>query len=131
MRPLSEVLESVYALPNELHARMALGRQVSLLGLLQDTGYPAMKDKIDVAALQAGLRERHGIVDCWLRYSADKDVSWGWFFEKDRRGRYVVGLKSGFSERARADIADPWLACAYFIEQELEAILGSSRAAPR
>jgi hypothetical protein len=124
MKPLTEVLEAVYALPREFEARVSLGQHVSLLALVEATGYLEAKDVIDEAMLAAGLRTRPAVVNGWLRYSADKQEAWGWFFEVDRRGRYGVGLKSGFCERTRGEIADPCSACASFIKEELDAILG-------
>ena len=127
MRSTSEVLERVYDLPLELRARLALGRRVSLISLLLETGYLDARDAIDVEMLRGGLRERGAILQNWLRYSSDKIDTWGWFFEVDRRGTYAVGLKTGFSQRTRCEIADPWFACASYIKEELEAIIGCQR----
>jgi hypothetical protein len=113
-------------LPLSLKAEVALRRQVSLLGLVKGTGYPAIRSDVDVALLKGGIRERHEILERWLRYSAEKESAWGWFLELDRRGSYLVGLRSGFSDKARYEIADPWEACAFFIKQELEAIMGAT-----
>jgi hypothetical protein len=124
MQTISDVLERVFVLPEELRSHLALGRHVSLLGLVGATGYPSVRTTVDVAVLHAGLRERRAILERWLRYSAEKEVTWGWFFEVDHRGFYVVGSKTGFSERMRCQIADPWFACASFIKEELESIVG-------
>ena len=124
MRPASDVLERVYSLPLEMRARLALGRRVSLITLVAETGYPEMRTHVDVAMLRAGLQERRAILQSWLRYSAEKVETWGWFFETDRSGTYAVGLKTGFSEKTRCGIADPWAAYASFIKEELEAIVG-------
>jgi len=119
----SDCLERIYDLPGVLHAHVALGRPVSLPALVTETGYPEVSSQVDVAMLRRGLNERLAIVENWLHYAAEKDASWGWFFEIDRRGSYSVGLKSGYSEAARHEIADPWEACATFIKHELDAIL--------
>ena len=120
----SEVLERVYVLPSELRAQLAIGRYVSLWSLVAETDYPTVRDEVDVEVLRSGLCGRGTIVQDWLRYSSEKAVSWGWFFEIDRRGRYAVGLKTGFSEKTRCEISDPWEACAFFIKEELDAIVG-------
>jgi hypothetical protein len=122
----TETLERIYELPVSLKAEMALRSEVSLLGLVMSTGYPVIRSDVDVALLQDGIRWRREILGRWLRYSAEKDATWGWFFEVDRRGSYSVGRRSGFSEKARFEIADPWEACAFFIKQELDAIVGTS-----
>jgi hypothetical protein len=122
---ITETLERIYALPVSLKAEMALRRQVSLLGLVKSTGYPAIKADVNVALLQGEMRERREILESWLHYSAEKEAAWGWFLEMDRRGHYGVGLRSGFSARARFEMADPWEACAFFIKQELDAIMGT------
>jgi len=104
---------------------MALRSQVSLLGLVTGTGYAAIRSDVDVALLQDGIHGRREILESWLRYSAEKEATWGWFLEADRRGRYLVGLRSGFSDKARYEVTDPWEACAFFIKQELDAIVGT------
>src|SRR5688572_13163345 len=121
----SEVLERVYVLPSELRARLALGCYVSLWSLVAETDYPTVRGEVDVEVLRSGLCGREVVLQDWLRYSSEKTASWGWFFEVDRRGKYAVGLKTGFSEKTRCEILDPWEACAYFIKEELDAIVGS------
>lgn len=123
---ITETLERIYALPVSLKAEMALRSQVSLLGLVKSIGYPAIRSDVNVALLKDGIRERREILERWLRYSAEKEPAWGWFFELNHRGSYAVGLRSGFSDKALGEITDPWEACAFFIKQELEAILGAS-----
>lgn len=125
MQAVSQTLERIYALPHELRGRIDLGHRVSLLALVEETGYSKARDAIDVSLINSGLRERRAILDAWLRYSSEKKETWGWFFEVDSRGKYAVGLKTGFSERTRCEIPDPWDACASFIKEELEAILGA------
>ena len=131
MRAISDVLERVYDLPLELRARLAMGRSVSLISLMAETGYLDVRGAIDLETLQAGLRERHAILQSWLLYSSEKGDTWGWFFEVDRGGTYAVGLKTGFSERTRCEIKDPWAACASFIKEEIEAIVGCHSVCPR
>ena len=122
---INETLERIYALPISLKAEMALRRQVSLLGLVTNTGYPAIRGNVDVALLQARIRGRREILESWLRYSAEKEATWGWLFQADRHGRYLVELRSGFSDKARCEVTDPWEACAFFIKPELDAIVGT------
>ena len=122
---IDETLERIYALPVSLKAEMALRSQVSLFGLATSTGYPTIRSDVDVALLQAGIRGRREILESWLRYSAEKEATWGWFLEADRHGRYLVGLRSGFSDKARCEVTDPWEACAFYIKQELDAIMGT------
>jgi hypothetical protein len=131
MRATGDVLERVYALPVEMRVRLAFGRRVSLITLVSETGYPDVRTDVDVAAVRAGLRKRSAILQSWLRYSTEKVETWGWFFEVDRRGTYAVGLKTGFSEKTRCEITDPWAACASFIKEELDAIVGCAQTSPR
>src|SRR4051812_24678786 len=129
--PLLEVLERIYELPHALETRLWLGRPVSLQGLVAETGYPAVAERIDAEVLRLGLQERQAIVGVWLRYSTGKQAAWGWFFEEDRRGFFTVGMRSRYSDQTRCEIANRWAACAYFIKQELDAITGRPAAAPK
>lgn len=128
---LPEVLERIYELPHALATRRLLGRPVSLQGLLAGTGYPAVAGRIDAEVLRAGLRERDEIVRTWLRYSAAKETAWGWFFEEDRQGFFTVGMRARYSDLTRCEVSDRWVACGYFIKQELDAIAGVAAPAPK
>ncbi len=114
-----EAMERIFCLPVEFRLR----GQVSLLGLVQATGYPALADRIGVEDLRGALRGRMGIVEAWVRYSTEKPASWGWFLEGLHKGCYLTGSMTRSLETpiATADAAE---ACAYFIKAELEAILG-------
>src|SRR5258708_39660042 len=96
---------------------------VSLLGLVQASGYPGHEAEIGVEALRAALLGRPGIVSAWLVYSAEKQANWGWFFEGPDKGCYLVGSRTRSLE-CPISTQDAAEACAYFIKAELEAVLG-------
>jgi len=123
---LPDVLERVVTLAREItfRTKMVPTQSLSLVELVQQSGYLQCREEIDVGALRGALRERAEILEAWLRYSADKEANWGWFFERDRRRGYAVGLRTGLSPETRCEMTDPWEACAYFIKHEVEAIVG-------
>jgi len=133
MRPaassLPEALERVVALAREIAFRTSVvpTHSLSLVELVRESGYLQFRDQIDPAALRAVLKGRTEIVEAWLQYSKDKEANWGWFFERERRPGYAVGLRTGFSPETRCEISDRWEACAYYIKHEFEAILGAPR----
>ena len=123
---LPDVLERTVTLAREITFRTKIvpSQPTSLVELLRESGYLSFRNEIDCATLHSALKERAAIVEAWLRYSADKEANWGWFFERDRRPGYSVGLRTGHSPETRCEISNPWEACAYFIKHELEAIVG-------
>jgi hypothetical protein len=119
MHDLEETMEWMFCLPTALR----LKGPVSLAKLAEDTGYLGHRQAIDVARLQAAIRNRQGLIDSWLDYSAEKSADWGWFFEGPNRGRYLVGSRKYSIEGSR-QLADASEACAHFIKGEFDALLG-------
>jgi hypothetical protein len=64
------------------------------------------------------LNSEPELVDEWLRWSADKRTSQGYYFLVEDR-HYVVGYFPG-DERVKFD--DPVLACANFVVKEINEI---------
>ena len=52
MRATSDILEQMYDLPLELRARLALGRRVSLISLIAETGYLEVRGAVDIETLR-------------------------------------------------------------------------------
>jgi hypothetical protein len=117
---LEEAIERVFCLPTAFHLR----GPASLMLLVQETGYVRHREALTVERLQAGIRGRQGLVDSWLRYSAEKEADWGWFFQGPDRGVYRVGKCNHFLAGPR-QFTDAGEACAFFIRSEFEALAGN------
>lgn len=124
---LPEVLERVINLAREVtfRTRIVPTHSLSLVELVRESGYLRFRNEIDLVALRTALKDRTEIVEVWLQYSKDKEANWGWFFERERRPGYAVGLRTGLSPETRCEISDPGEACAYYIKHEFEAIVGA------
>ena len=115
----TDVLENIFSLPVELRLRS----NVSLLTLVENTGYPDFSDQIDVLIIKEAIRGRHGLINAWLDYSQEKSENWGWFMEGPDDGIYLVGSRTRSIEMPH-QIRDVEEACAHFIKAELDAVLG-------
>jgi hypothetical protein len=115
----SEVLERIFDLPIVFRLR----GQVSLLHLIEETGYLRYREQIDAPLLQTAIRGRHGLIEAWHTYSREKQEDCGWFFEGPDDGCYLVGSQR-YSFEGPRQIRDAGEACAYFIKGELESIGG-------
>ena len=116
---LEETIEHMLCLPAEFRLRGS----ASLALLAESTGYLQYQDTIDVDRLRAAIRERQGLVDSWLVYSAEKQADWGWFFEGPDGGIYLTGSRRDSIDGPK-QLSDPGEACACFIKGEFVSLLG-------
>src|SRR5438552_2012226 len=86
----SEVLEKIFSLPLEFRLRP----NISLLRLVENTGYAGCPDQIDVSTIKQAIRGRHGLISIWFDYSREKSENWGWFLEGPDDGIYLVGSRT-------------------------------------
>ena len=116
-RTVQDVVTSVCSIPADFHRR----GDVSVVRLLEKSGYDAMRDAITVSLVQQHLQAHPHLIDDWAGYSEDKRCSSGWFFD-DRR--YTTGHYSSSAGRSREQIfSERSQACAEFIKHELDSIL--------
>ena len=116
-RTIQQVVMSVCSIPADFQRR----GNVSVIRLLEDSGYRAFRDAIGVAEIQQHLQTHPDLIDDWSGYSSDKRCSSGWLFDDNRSSirHYSSGKgrsrEQTFGERSRA--------CAEFIKRELDSIL--------
>ena len=112
---IEEVVEKVCAIPSDFRRR----GDVSVVYLLEESQYDAVRDAVTVDIIQHHLQSRPHLIDDWSGYSMDKRCSSGWYFNdhsaighfSSEHGHTQVQI---FRKRARA--------CAEFIKLELESI---------
>jgi len=105
----------------ELPVRFAARGDVSVLKLLDESGYGHDRGSISVDVVFAYLAQHPNLVNAWLGYSADKRVSSGWYFKETPGNMFEVGY---YPAGERLSIGDRTRACAEFIVREVRAIAG-------
>ena len=112
---VQDVVEKVCTIPADFHRR----GNVSVVYLLEESGYATFRDAVTVRIIQQHLQAHPHLIDVWAGYSEDQRCD-GWYFD-DRRtsiGHYSSGAGTAheqkFSERSQA--------CAEYIKHELESI---------
>ena len=112
-----DVVTKVCAVPSDLHQR----GDVSVVRLLQESGYEAVRGAVSAPAIQQHLETHPHLIDEWAVYSNDKRRSSGWYFDDSR---YSTGHFSSAAGRTREQVfSERSRACAEFIKHELDSIL--------
>ena len=120
-----EVAAKIVTLPGEFHR---LGN-VSILSLLQATGYFEFHDQIAEEDIREALIRFPERVEEWIQYSEDKRTSSGWYVIQNDEGLYETGyISDACTPTKRVQYENVVDACASFIKHEIEDIrLGSYR----
>jgi len=114
---VQEVVTRICAIPADSHRR----RDVSVVRLLEESGYETLRDVIGVAEIRQHLEVHPRLISSWAGYSEDKRGGSGWYFIQRRRCVGYFSSDEGksweqvFDERSRA--------CAEFIKHEIDSIL--------
>lgn len=116
-----DVIDAILSLP----LVVKLWPEKSLAAWLATTGYAALADAVDEAAIRSALRQRSGTTKAWLLYSKHKTADWGWYCEPDGDGNFLVGRRDE-ETRSPDRFADEVAATAALIKRELEAIRSPS-----
>ena len=112
-----DVVTKICAIPSDFHRR----GDVSVVRLLQDSAYEAVRDAIGVPVIRQHLETHPHLIDAWADYSNDKRCSSGWYFDDSR---YSTGHFSSAAGRTREQIfSERSEGCAEFIKHELDSIL--------
>jgi hypothetical protein len=113
---IEDVVEKVCSIPADFHRR----GDVSVVYLLEESGYDTVRGAITVSVIQQHLQAHPHLIDDWAGYSEDQRCSSGWFFD-DRR--YTTGHYSSSAGRSHEQaFGERSQACAEFIKHELESI---------
>src|ERR1700757_4075712 len=86
--------------------------------LISDSGIRKCPAALTSANIEAHLRSQAALVDHWLKWSANKRVTSGWYFAR-RSGRLVVGFHP---QGETLTFDDPVVACSEFVVREVSAI---------
>lgn len=107
----------------DLPLRFKARRTVSVVQLVDESGYRAAPTELTVDAVSAHLREHPQLIEAWLRYSEDKRRSSGWYVTRRSSDTFEVGYYPGGE---RFSVVSPTSACAEFIVREVRSIAGDS-----
>jgi hypothetical protein len=105
----------------EIATRFKARGDVSVLKLVDESGYRSSPTALSADAVTSYLARHQALVDAWIGYSEDKRVSSGWYIVETSGHRFEVGYypRGGclcFEDRDRA--------CAEFIVREVRSIAG-------
>jgi hypothetical protein len=90
----------------------------SMMQLIIESGIDKSPSLLNRAGISSYLTGHVDLIEAWLRWSADKRVSSGWYFS-ERDGGYRVAL---YPKGEKLEFSDPAVACAEFIVREVSAL---------
>lgn len=94
---------------------------VTMAGLLRESGYFNTPHTVTESALNEALRANPACVDDWLLWSENKRTTSGWFLRRLGPTTYEVDCIPARND-LRREFSDPLEACAAFIQHEVEAV---------
>jgi hypothetical protein len=94
---------------------------VSVIQLVDESGYRAAAGSLTVDAVLTYLREHPHLIEAWLGYSEDKRTSSGWYVTERSSDNFEIGYHP---RGERISIAGRAPACAEFIVREIRSIAG-------
>ena len=109
-----KVIAKICELPVQFKSR----GNVSLIRLVDESGYRSEPNALTVEAVSAHLLEHPDLIEVWLGYSRDKRSS-GWYIVQLPAGPFEVG---SYPAGERISIADGASACAEFIVREVRSV---------
>lgn len=84
--------------------------------LFIDSGYLSNPEKLIKEKLITYLRSNPKLIDEWILWSGDQRIPEGWYFEK-KENKFIIGY---YPSEVKFVYLDPFIACAEFIEKEVE-----------
>lgn len=112
---VQDVVEKVCSIPTDFHRQ----GDVSVVYLLEESGYDAVRDGISVPIIQQHLQAHPHLIDDWAGYSCDQRCD-GWYFDDSL---FTIGRVSSEGGRSQVQVfGERAGACAEFIKHELESI---------
>jgi hypothetical protein len=109
------IIEKVCRLPIDFYS----GGSKSMVDLVSESGVSDHPSALASAEIVPYVRKHLEVVDQWLRWSANKRVDSGWYFER-RRDHFLVGFEPN-GDTLRFE--DQGAACAEYIVREVTAIM--------
>ncbi|WP_136525382.1 hypothetical protein [Geomonas ferrireducens] len=112
----------------ELVCRMALEFEnrgnISMVGLIRKSGYPAIHDQITENEFSEYFRNHSELIETWLAESDNKRTSSGWYIKEPgdsftKSKQWVVGFYPNGETREFHEAAE---ACGFYLKMEAEEI---------
>jgi hypothetical protein len=115
---VNSVVEHVCQLPVDFY-----DGSKSMVQLVSESQIDAFPAALTVDVISKYLTDHPTVVEYWLRWSANKRVSSGWYFCQ-LSDSYVVGVRPGGEV---LNISQRELACAEFVVREVRALMAVTR----
>ncbi|MBX6326887.1 MAG: hypothetical protein IRY93_12725 [Chthoniobacterales bacterium] len=123
-----DTVAQIITLPRRFHG---LGN-VSMVSLLEGTGYFGLHDQISEDDIRKALLRCPECIREWVQYPEDKRTSSGWYITENDEGCYEVGnVTEGGDVQHRLVYDNQIDACAAFVKREIENIIPASAPRPR
>ena len=114
-----DLLNKIIRLPRDFY-----NNELSIHELLKSTGYFEYYDFIKQKTILEALEKSEEYINDWLEWSANKRITFGWYFKREDN-KYLVGYldpNNGNSMNNFTEFSDSKNACAYYIKNEIEEI---------
>ncbi len=97
---------------------------VSMVGLLRESGYLEDLEDLDAALFEAWLRANPEYLDSWLFYSNDQRSSPTWYLHEpgQSESRWAIGYVTGKPDHEMLFYPDRFAATAQFIKKYVESL---------
>jgi hypothetical protein len=112
-----DVIARICDLPVQFKTR----ENVSVLQLLEDSGYREAPSKLTAESVSKYLYGHPDLTEAWFAYSEDKRTSSGWYLVQRSGDAFEIGY---IPKGERISIEGRVPACAEFIVREVRAIAG-------
>lgn len=116
-----DIAVQIVTMPRRFHS---LGN-ISIFGLLEETGYFELHDQISEDDIRTALLCCPECVQEWIQYSEDKRSSSGWYLTLNDEGLYETAyfdIKAVPNTINRVQYKSGVDACAAFIKHEIETL---------
>lgn len=115
------IISKIVSLPEKFY----INGNISIYSLLKETGYFEIYDQVNEVNILKELVRNPEYITHWMRWSADKRNSAGWYFKRSGQNTYIIGYYPAKENLKTIEYSDIKDACAAFIKREIEDIRNS------
>jgi len=101
-------------------------RTISVCSLLKETGYFETYNIINESDFFIEIKKNPKYIDQWLTWSESKRTKNGYYFQKNDKGKYIVGFLNSKENLIICSFSNIEKACAKFVKLEIEEIRKNS-----
>lgn len=94
----------------------------SIYSLILESGYNELRDQISEMDILKDLSYCLECIDQWMRFSEDNRSTTGWYFKKNKYGKYIVGYSPSYKNFKIEEFTSANEACSVFIKRYIEEI---------